>query len=137
MANSIFSQLRMPVPGVSTFSRVVGVGEGGVGELEAQRLGRFRVVDHFFTQQGDQVEAGRAVGLAPPAGQRLISRAARGAEGLESGQEQGAVGGHHQSGLFGHGVDVPQLGLSDAQGIRLVALVEFDLQVVGVRDYFG
>ncbi len=54
------------------FSRVSGVGEGAVGELEAQRLGAFGVVDHFLAQEGDEVEAGRAVGLATPLGQGLI-----------------------------------------------------------------
>ena len=128
-----------PTPGGFTaaleflhFSGVGGVGEGAVGELEAEGLGAFGVVDHFFAQQGDEVEAGGAVGLASPFGQGLISCAAFGAEGLQSGQEQGAVGGNHQGGLFGHGVDVPQLGLSDAQGILLVAVVDFDLPAVEV-----
>jgi len=87
---------------------------------------------HFFAQQGDKVKAGRAVGLASPSGQGRISLGAFGAEGLERGQEQSAVGGHHQGGLFGHGVDIPQLGLSDAQGILLIAVVDFDLPAVEV-----
>jgi len=37
-----------PCPGVSTFSRVGGLGEGAVGELEGGGLGAFGMVDHFF-----------------------------------------------------------------------------------------
>ena len=51
---------------------------------------------------------------------------------MQSGQEQSAVGGDDQGGLLGHGVDVPQLGLSYAQGILLVAVVDFDLPAVEV-----
>src|SRR5208282_1405654 len=95
-------------------------------------MGAFGVVDHFVAQQGDEVEAGRAVGLASPSGQSRISLGAFGAEGLERGQQQSAVSGDHQDRLFGYGVDVPQLGLSDAQGILLVAVVDFDLPAVEV-----
>ena len=44
------------------------------------------------------------MGLASPAGQRRIGRGAFGAEGLENGQEQRAIGGHHQGVLLGHRV---------------------------------
>ena len=118
--------------GICTFSCVGGLSESVIGELEAEGLGAFGVVDHFPAQQGDEVKAGRPMGLASPPGQSLISLAPFGAEGLERGQEQSAVGGHHQDRLFGYGVDIPQLGLSDAQGILLVAVVDFDLPAVEV-----
>ncbi len=102
----------------------------GKGKGEGWAAGR--VVDHFLAQEGNKVEAGRAVGLASPARQSGIGLGTFGAEGLERGQQQGAIGGHHQGGLFGHGVDIPQLGLSDAQGLLLVAVVDFDLPAVEV-----
>ena len=114
------------------FSRVGGVGEGAVGEWEAKGLGVFGVVDQFLAQQGDEVKAGRPMGLASPPGQSLKSVAAFGAEGLERSQEQRAVGGHHQSGLFGDSLEVPQLRFSHPQGILLVAVVDFDLPAVEV-----
>ena len=77
------------------------------------------MVDHFLAQQGDEVEAGGAVGPASPAGQGLIGLRPIGAEGLQNGQEQSAVGGYHQGGVFGHRVDVPQLGLSYARSAAL------------------
>src|ERR1019366_9142209 len=69
-----------PFPGVSTFSRVGGVGEVAVGELEAEGLGAFGVVDQFLAQQGDEVEAGGAVGPGWPTGQGLIGLCAFGAK---------------------------------------------------------
>jgi len=91
----------VPEPGVSTLSRVSGLDEGAVSELKAQGLGAFGVVDHFLAQEGDEVEAGRAVGLASPAGQGLIGWRTFGAEGSQRGQEQSAVGGHHEGGCLG------------------------------------
>jgi len=103
-----------------------------MGELKTQGLDQFWMLHHFLAQQRDQVEARGAVGLAPPFGQLLIGGATFHAEGLEGGQQQGALGGHHQGGLLGYRVHVPELGLSDAQGILLLAVVDFDLPAVEV-----
>src|ERR1017187_7891612 len=114
------------------FLRVGGLGEGAVSELKAGGWRAFGMVDHFLAEEGDEVEAGRSVSIASPSGQSRKSLGALGAEGEESGQKQSAVGGDHQDRLLGYGVDVPQLGLADAQGILLVAVVDFDLPAVEV-----
>ena len=40
------------------------MGEDAVGKVEAAGVGAFGMVDHFFAQEGAEVEAGRAVGVA-------------------------------------------------------------------------
>jgi len=96
-------------------------------------LDQFGMLDHFLPQQGDQVEAGGAVGFAPPPWQGLISLAAFDAEGLQRGQQQGAVGGYHQDRLLGNSLEVPQLRLADTQGVLLVAVVDLDLPAVEIN----
>lgn len=56
-----------------------------------------------------------------------------GAECVECGQEQGAVGRHGQWGLLGHGDGVPQLGLANTQGIFFFPVVHFNLPAVEVN----
>jgi hypothetical protein len=76
---------------------------------------------------------GWAVGFTPPLRQWLISLAAFDSEGLQGGQQQHAVGGHHQDGLLRNGMDVPQLRLPDTQGVLLLAVVDLDLPAVEIN----
>src|SRR5574337_664396 len=83
-------------------------------------LQEFGVLGHFLAEQSDQIQAGGPVRFAPPFGKGLVGGPTFGAEGDQGCQQEGTISGNRQHGLLGHGVDVPQLGLSYSQGILLV-----------------
>src|SRR5712691_1660388 len=57
-----------PVTGVSTFSGVGSLDQVCSVVLDGELLKQFRVFGNFFAQQGDEIEARRALGITPPFG---------------------------------------------------------------------
>ena len=96
---------------------------GWIGDCEAKRGEHVRLLRHFLAQQCDEIQAGRASCVTAPLWQCCIRGATFRAEGLQRGQEQGAVCGDGKDRLLGHGSRVPQLRLADAQRILLFAVV--------------
>src|ERR1700674_3429000 len=117
---------------VSTFSGGCGGDKAGRVWLNGERGEEMGMLAGFFSEECDEVEAGRASCVAAPFGQRGVSSAAFGSEHFESSEQQRAISRHRQRRLFGNRGWIPELGLPDAQGVLLLAMVDFDLPAVEV-----
>src|SRR5260370_40566192 len=68
--------------GVSTFSGVGSLDQVCSVVLDGELLKQFRVFGNFFAQQGDEIEARRALGITPPFGQGRVGWSSLGPQGF-------------------------------------------------------